>query len=231
WGIAGFLQDTWSPVDDWFIEAGLQVDREDAPVQTEVLPRIGVSWDFSGAGVARAYAFYGRFLDPAPLDVPVRAIEDHFGLGVERQVWRDLVGGLGYVHKRFDGALDGRTGYDAVTVSVAKPFSTGSLLRASYTHASLRGGAPLPGEAPNSFRLDAAYTYEWSANTTLSLGTSFRAIEASPWQTTLDVRLGAVRALSSPYLLALTLDALNLLDRQAGGTPPLAIRFGARLSF
>ena len=29
----------------------------------------------------------------------------------------------------------------------------------------------------------------------------------------------------------LTLDALNLLDRQAGGTPPLAIRFGARLSF
>jgi len=43
--------------------------------------------------------------------------------------------------------------------------------------------------------------------------------------------VGIVRALTSPYLLTVTLDALNLLDRQAGGTPPLAIRFGARLSF
>lgn len=231
WGLAGYLQDTWSPVDDWFIEAGVQVDREDAPAQTEVLPRLGVSWDFSGAGMARAYAFYGRFLDPAPLDVPARAIEDHFAVGVERQLWRDLVGGLGYVHKRFDGALDGRTGYDAFTISLAKPFSASSLLRASYTHASLRGGAPLPGEAPNAFKLDAAYAYEWSANTTLTLGTSFRAIEGSPWLTTLDVRLGAMRALSNPYLLTLTVDALNLLGREAGGTPPLAIRFGARLSF
>jgi hypothetical protein len=231
WGAAWFLQDTWSPVDEWFVEAGLQVDREAAPEQTEVLPRVGVSWDFSGGGTSRAYAFYGRFLDPTPLDVPVRVIEDHFALGVERQLWRDLVGGLGYVHKRFEGALDGRTGYDGFTISVAKPFSAGSLLRASYTRASLRGGVPLPGEAPNTFKIDAAYAYEWSANTTFTLGTSFRAIEGSPWLTTLDVRLGAVRALSSPYLLTVSVDALNLLDREAGGTPPLAIRFGARLSF
>jgi hypothetical protein len=40
-----------------------------------------------------------------------------------------------------------------------------------------------------------------------------------------------IRSLSSPYLLTVTLDAVNLLDRQAGGEPPLAIRFGARLSF
>jgi hypothetical protein len=231
WAVAGYLQDTWSPVEDWFVEGGVQVDREDAPVQTEVLPRLGVSWDFSGAGTSRAYAFYGRFLDPSPLDVPVRMIENHFLIGAERQLFRDLVGALRYVHKQFEGALDGRTGFDAVTVSVEKPFSFNSLLRASYTRAWLRGGAPLPGEAPNTFKLDAAYAYEWSAKTTLSLGMSFRAIEASPWQTTLDVRVGAVRALSSPYLLTLTLDALNLLDRQEGGTPPLAIRFGARLSF
>lgn len=231
WAIAGFLQDTWSPVEDWSIEAGMQVDHEGAPAQTEVLPRLGISWDFSGAGTSRAYAFYGRFLDPAPLNAPARLIENQVALGVERQLWRDLVGGLGYLHKQFDGALDGRTGYDAFTVSLAKPFSASSLLRASYTRASLRAGAAIPGEAPNVFKLDAAYAYEWSAKTTLTLGTSFRAIDASPWQTTLDVRLGMMRALSSPYLLALTVDALNLLGSEAGGMPPLAIRFGARLSF
>ena len=48
---------------------------------------------------------------------------------------------------------------------------------------------------------------------------------------TLDARIGLVRALANPYLLALTIDGINLLDREAGGQPPLAIRFGARLSF
>ena len=54
---------------------------------------------------------------------------------------------------------------------------------------------------------------------------------SDPWQATLDVRLGMIRSLSSPYLLTVTLDAVNLLDRRAGGEPPLAIRFGGRLSF
>jgi hypothetical protein len=151
--------------------------------------------------------------------------------GVESQVFRDLVAGLDYVHKQFGGSPDGRTSFDGATIFVAKPFSASSLLSASYTRSSLRGVGSIPGNAPNVFKLDAAYAYEWSARTTLSFGTSFRAIQASPWQTTVDVRLGMVRSLSSPYLLTVTLDALNLLDREAGGTPPLAIRFGARLSF
>jgi hypothetical protein len=104
-------------------------------------------------------------------------------------------------------------------------------LRASYTASTLRGPGQIPGDVPNAVRLDAAYAYEWDANTTLTFGGSFRAIEASPWVTTLDVRLAAVRILPPPYLLNVSVDALNLLDREDGGIPPLAIRFGARLSF
>jgi hypothetical protein len=230
WAGAGFLQDAWSPVEDWSIEAGLLVDRED-DTATEVLPRVGLAWDFSGAGTSRAYAFYGRFFDPSPLGDATRLIENHLGLGVDRQLWRDLVGSLGYVHKMFDGAPDGRTKYDAVTVSVAKPFSFGTLLRASYTYSSLRGNGEIAEDAPNQIKLDAAYSYEWSAKTTLLAGTAFRAIEGSPWTTTLDLRVGMVRALSAPYVLALNLDVFNLLNRQEGGAPPLAIRFGGRLSF
>jgi len=40
-----------------------------------------------------------------------------------------------------------------------------------------------------------------------------------------------VRALTTPYLLTVMVDAMNLLAREAGGQPPLGIRFGARLSF
>ena len=57
---------------------------------------------------------------------------------------------------------------------------------------------------------------------------AFRAIDARPWLTTLDARLGAVRVLPQLYLLTLTLDALNLLDREEGGADALARR-GARL--
>jgi hypothetical protein len=230
WAGAGFLQDTWSPIEDWSIEAGLLVDRED-DTATEVLPRVGLAWDFSGAGTSRAYAFYGRFFDPSPVGDATVLIENHLELGVDHRLWRDLVGSLGYVHKMFDGAPDGRTSYDAVTASLAKPFSFGSFLRASYTYSSLRGNGEIAEDAPNQIKLDAAYSYEWSAKTTLLAGTAFRAIEGSPWTTTLDVRVGMVRALSAPYVLALNLDVFNLLNRQEGGAPPLAIRFGGRLSF
>src|SRR5581483_2110214 len=98
-GFAGFLQDSWSPVENWFVEGGAQIDHENAPDQTEVLPRLGLSWDFTGAGSGRVYGFYGRFLDPAPLGVASRLIEDQLAIGADRQIFRDLVGGLGYVHK------------------------------------------------------------------------------------------------------------------------------------
>ena len=86
-------------------------------------------------------------------------------------------------------------------------------------------------DAPNVIKLDAAYAYEWDARTTATLGTSFRVIQGSPWQATMDVRAGVVRALTNPYVLTVTADVLNLFDRERGGTPPLAGRFSARLSF
>jgi carboxypeptidase family protein len=231
WYGAAFAQDTWSPVGDVFLEGGLRVERDDLADATDMLPRVGIAWDFSGRGVSRAYAFFGRFLESPPLTSPQRTREHDVAGGVQSQVWRDLVAGLDYVHKEFSDAPDGRTSYDGATLFVAKPFSAGSLLQASYTLSSLRGSGAIAGDAPHALKIDAAYAYEWSPKTTFTLGSSFRAIQASPWQTTLDVRLGMVRALSSPYLLTVAVDALNLFDREAGGAPPLAIRFGVRLSF
>jgi hypothetical protein len=231
WYGAAFAQDTWSPVRDVFLQEGLRVERDQQADSTDLLPRFGVAWDFSGRGVSRAYAFVGRFLESAPLGVLARTREHDFAAGVQSQVWRDVVAGLDYVHKQFSGAPDRRSSYDGATLFVAKPFSAGSLLQASYTLSSLRGAGNIPGDAPNALKIDAAYAYEWSANTTLTFGSSFRAVQANPWQTTVDVRLGMVRALASPYLLTVTVDAMNLLAREAGGQPPLGVRFGGRLSF
>lgn len=230
WYGAVFLQDNWSPWTNVFLQEGLRLERDGQAKSTDLLPRFGIVWDFSGQGTARAYAFAGQFLEVAPLG-ETRFREHDIAGGVESQIVRDLVAGLDYVHKIFDGASDGRSSYDGATVFVAKPFSASSILRASYTLSSLRGTGSIPGDAPNAVKIDAAYAYEWSANTTLNFGTSFRAIQGSPWTTTLDARLGMVRALTTPYLLTLTVDGMNLLGREAGGQPPFAIRFGAKLSF
>ena len=231
WYGAAFLQDTWSPWTDVFLTEGLRLEHDQQADSTDLLPRFGMTWDFSGRGTARAYAFFGQFLELAALGATTRTREHDISAGVQSQVVRDVVAGLDYVHKNFSGAADGRSSYDAATVFVSKPFSASSFLRASYTLSSLRGTGSIPGDAPNQIRLDAGYAYEWSASTTLSFGTSFRAIQGNPWLTTVDVRLGMVRALTTPYLLTVTVDAMNLLAREAGGQPPLGIRFGARLSF
>ena len=232
WYGGAFAQDTWSPVHDIFVEAGVRLERDGLAESTDVLPRAGIAWDFSGRGVSRAYAFVGRFFESPALISQRRTREHQLAAGVQSQIWRDVVASLDYIHKDFRDALDGRDSYDAATLLLAKPFSANSLLQASYTLSSLRGpGRNIAADTPNVLKLDAAYAYEWDPKTTATFGSSFRAIEGSPWQTTVDVRVGIVRALTSPYLLTVTLDALNLLDRQAGGTPPLAIRFGARLSF
>jgi Carboxypeptidase regulatory-like domain/TonB dependent receptor len=231
WYGAAFVQDAWSPGGDVVLHGGLRAEHDQQADHTDLLPRAGIAWDFSGRGVSRAYVFFGRFIESSPVGVLQRTRESDVSAGVESQVLRDLVAGVDYVHKQFGGSADGRTSYDGATVFVAKPFSASSLLTASYTRSTLRGSSSVSANAPNVFKLDAAYAYEWDPRTTFSMGTSFRAIEASPWQTTIDVRLSVIRTLSSPYLLAFNVDALNLLDREAGGTPPLAIRFGGRLSF
>jgi hypothetical protein len=232
WYGGAFVQDTWSPLHDLFLEAGVHLERDSMIGSTDLSPRAGIAWDFSGRGVSRAYAFVGRFFESPPLlGTQQRTREHQLAAGIQSQIWRDVVAGLDYVHKDFRDAPDGRDSYDAATLSLAKPFSASSLLQASYTFSSLRGSANSAADTPSAVKLDAAYAYEWDPKTTATAGFSFRAIEGNPWVTTVDVRLGVVRSLTSPYLLTLTLDALNLLDREAGGMPPLAIRFGARLSF
>src|SRR5919204_564883 len=201
WYGAAFAQDTWSPLHDLFLEAGLRLERDGLLEKTDLLPRAGFAWDFSGRGVARAYAFVGRFFESPALISQRRTREHQLAAGVQSQVWRDLVAGIDYIHKDFRDAPDGRDSYDAATLSLAKPFSANSLLQASYTLSSLRGSGNIPADAPTALKLVAAYAYEWDPKTTATLGSSFRAIEGSPWQTTIDVRVGVVRALTSPYLL------------------------------
>ncbi|HEY6909721.1 MAG TPA: TonB-dependent receptor [Myxococcales bacterium] len=104
---------------------------------------------------------------------------------------------------------------------------------------------PLPGDAPQVIKLDGAYAYEYSPRTTFTLGVAFRAIQGAPlnylardpqspqagetesfvlprgsagrlpWQTTLDLRFGMGYALTGNYTLAVTLDLLNVLNRQS----------------
>jgi Carboxypeptidase regulatory-like domain/TonB dependent receptor len=231
WYGGAFAEDAWSPVQSLFIDAGVRLERDELVDNVDVLPRVGVAWDFSGRGASRAYAFVGRFFESPELASQRRTREHQLAAGVQSQIFRDVVAGLDYVHKDFRDAPDGRSSYDAATFSLAKPFSASSLLQASYTHSSLRGAGAIAADAPNVIKLDAAYAYEWDAKTTATLGTSFQAIDGSPWQVTLDLRAGVVRALTSPYVLTVTADVLNLFDRERGGTPPLAGRFSARLAF
>jgi len=231
WYGGAFAEDTWSPVQTLFLDGGVRLERDELVGKTDFLPRVGVAWDFSGRGVSRAYAFVGRFFESPELASQRRTREHQLAAGVQSQIFRDVVAGLDYVHKDFRDAPDGRTSYDGATLSLAKPFSASSLLQASYTLSSLQGSGAVAADAPNVIKLDAAYAYEWDAKTTATLGTSLRVIEGSPWQATMDVRAGIVRALTNPYVLTVTADVLNLFDRERGGTPPLAGRFSARLSF
>ena len=71
-------------------------------------------------------------------------------------------------------------------------------------------------------KADLAYVYEWTPKTTDSLGASFHAIEASPWDTQVAGRLAVSHALTPIYTLTASAD---------GFTNPAAARFGLRLSF
>src|SRR5204863_214377 len=143
-------------------ELGGPIERDGLAESTDVLPRAGIAWDFSGRGVSRAYAFVGRFFESPALISQRRTREHQLAAGVQSQIWRDVVASLDYIHKDFRDALDGRDSYDAATLSLAKPFSANSLLQASYTLSSLRGpGRNIAADTPNVLKLDAAYAYEW----------------------------------------------------------------------
>ena len=109
----------------------------------------------------------------------------------------------------------------------------------------LNRSGPLPGDAPQVIKLDGAYAYEYSPRSTFTLGLAFRAIQGAPvsylardpqspqagetesfilprgsagrlpWQTTLDLRFGYGYLLTGNYSLSVTLDLLNVLNRQS----------------
>ena len=101
----------------------------------------------------------------------------------------------------------------------------------------------LPGDVPNSFKLNGAYVYEVDAITSVTLGASFDARQGGPsnylsagtpvygagsvfvlprgsgprlpWQTQLNLRAGIARKLNKDYTLSFSIDAFNVLNRQA----------------
>lgn len=262
---AAFAQDSWTIAQVTF-DAGLRVEdeREAGADTTAVLPRFGVSWDFTGRGLGRLYASAGRFAADLPLFQARGVYDDTVASGVSFQPFRDLLAALDYVHRQEDSAAAPQPVYDGATLSLGKRFSENYLVQASYTLSSARGApegfgaAPVPGlppallaasapglaaDAPNAFKLDAAWVDELSPLTSLTFGALLRAFEGAalsgvrrlPWQTELDLRFAVTRALSPTYNLALDLDVLNVLDERVttltGPTRPLTARAGVRLSF
>ncbi len=162
--------------------------------------------------------------------------------------------------------------YDGITLSVNKTFSENWLASASWTYSSLRGNyaglfrsetgqldpnvlpeydlvsllgnreGPLPGDIPNAFKVDAAYVYELSPKSTLTLGGNVRAAQGGPisflgahdlqygpgaayilprgsagrlpWTWQLDLRAMAQYRLVRDYTVSFTLDLYNVTNNQ-----------------
>jgi hypothetical protein len=219
--LAAFAQDGWAVLDAVFLDAGVRYEAQHGPADRSfILPRLGLSYDFTGRGLSRIYAGIGRFVTPAGGEFfrePLLATA--FSAGAQLQFYRDAVASIDYTHKH---------NFDGVTLSVGKPLSQNYLLQASC---GLSSSTALY-DGRSILKLDAAYAYEWTARTTVTLGTAVHAVNSSAWAIGVDARAGLRHALSSRYLLALNFDVLNALDHQADLTEgPLALRFGASLSF
>jgi hypothetical protein len=161
--------------------------------------------------------------------------------------------------------------YDGLTLSVNKAFSDNYLVTASYTYSAFRGNypglfrtengqldpnilseydllsllpnkdGPLPGDVPNSFKIDGAYVYELDAKTTLNFGANFRADQGTPlnylgahplygrseafilprgsagrlpWTWSVNLRASAAYKLSKDYSLGISVDLFNVTDNR-----------------
>jgi len=90
--VAFFVQDTWNVLDRVVLDVGVRAEKQlmyadsktlDAnnnPVQgagidlTNIMPRVGLIYDFTGRGLSKVYASYGRFYEYIPLDLADRAL-------------------------------------------------------------------------------------------------------------------------------------------------------------
>jgi Carboxypeptidase regulatory-like domain/TonB dependent receptor-like, beta-barrel/TonB-dependent Receptor Plug Domain len=77
-----FLQDTFKPIPNLTINAGIRYDSEDVKdysgttvidLKNEWQPRIGIAWDVMKDGSSKLSASYGRFYYALPTDLNVRA--------------------------------------------------------------------------------------------------------------------------------------------------------------
>jgi hypothetical protein len=79
--IGAYLQDSWRIAARWTINVGLRYDQQELVSSEGVTvlktinewqPRVGVTWDPSGAGRSKVYAFAGRFYYSMPTAVMLR---------------------------------------------------------------------------------------------------------------------------------------------------------------
>jgi hypothetical protein len=388
--MAFFAQDTWNILDKIVLDIGVRgesqkmyADEKTLDVNgnkvtgpgislTNFMPRVGLIYDWTGRGLSKVYASYGRFYEYVPLDLADRALSsetqvtystnaasctnpkdprtcavipngqptgrtysgtggaagtavdpdlkgqyaDEYAGGVQYQVYRDISVNVDYVRKQLGRVIEdmsvddgntyflsnpgeacsqasiaagtcgarGITGlgqniaeppprriYDGITLSVRKDFSDNYLLTASYTYSSFRGNypglfrqenaqldpnilseydllsllpnkdGPLPGDVPNSFKVDGAYLYPLNADTTLTFGGTFRADQGGPlnylgahplygrseafilprgsagrlpWLWQVNARAGVNYKLSKDYTLGLSLDLSNVTNNR-----------------
>ena len=161
--------------------------------------------------------------------------------------------------------------YDGVTLSVNKAFSENYLMTASYTYSSYRGNypgllkpdtgqldpnitseydlasllsnrdGPLPGDVPNSFKLDSAYVLELSPSSSVNLGGRVTVNQGTPtnylgahplygageayvlprgsgprlpWNWQADLRASYNQKLSKDYSLGLSVDLFNVTNNR-----------------
>jgi hypothetical protein len=74
--LAGFVQDTWRPADKWAVDLGVRYERQvmSALELNNVMPRLGLIYDFTGLGLARAWVSFGRYYQQLPLDLADRTL-------------------------------------------------------------------------------------------------------------------------------------------------------------
>jgi outer membrane receptor protein involved in Fe transport len=94
-----FIQDTWSVADKVVLDAGLRFEQQKIKPSSQVLnaqglpysqaqldaatitllnwmPRLGIIYDWTGRGLSKVYASYGRFFEYIPLDLADRSLSN-----------------------------------------------------------------------------------------------------------------------------------------------------------